>query len=199
MTAAEIDQRGAIALAHGARGTTLGLEIPEGLSYEEWRRVGEGVLRMDSAGAWWVGDWLFYGEFKYGEKYRAALLLTGLDEKTLRNQAYVAGKIEMSRRRDTLSFSHHAEIAGLRPAEQDAWLDLAESEGLSRNSLRELIRGAEGTTERPEALPTLALRGLEERIERWREAAEAAGLDVKEWAALTLDSAAEQALAASSR
>jgi len=38
---------------------------------------------------------------------------------------WVAGAIETSRRRDVLSWSHHREVAGLIPKEQDRLLDLA--------------------------------------------------------------------------
>ena len=38
---------------------------------------------------------------------------------------WVAGQIEPSRRRDTLSWSHHSEVAALEPKVQDHLLDLA--------------------------------------------------------------------------
>jgi hypothetical protein len=46
----------------------------------------------------------------------------GVEYQTCRNLAWVAGEVELSRRRDNLSFSHHAEIADLPPAKQDKWL-----------------------------------------------------------------------------
>jgi hypothetical protein len=39
---------------------------------------------------------------------------------------WVAGKIETSRRRDVLSFSHHKLAAAMEPPVQDRWLDRAE-------------------------------------------------------------------------
>ena len=33
----------------------------------------------------WIGDWLNYGERKWGEKYKEALEKTGYDYQTLRN------------------------------------------------------------------------------------------------------------------
>jgi hypothetical protein len=38
------------------------------------------------------------------------------------NYAWVARRFAMSRRRDTLSFGHHAEVAALPEPEQDFWL-----------------------------------------------------------------------------
>jgi len=38
---------------------------------------------------------------------------------SLRNNKWVADRVELSRRRDNLSFAHHAEVAKLEPDEQD--------------------------------------------------------------------------------
>jgi len=40
--------------------------------------------------------------------------------------AWVSGKIEVLRRRNNLSWSHHQEVASLPPAEQDEWLNYGE-------------------------------------------------------------------------
>jgi hypothetical protein len=48
----------------------------------------------------------------------------------------VARNIQLSRRRDNLSFLVHSEIAGLSTAEdQDRWLDRAEAEQAKNKSL----------------------------------------------------------------
>lgn len=54
-----------------------------------------------------------------GEKYAQAIDVTGYEYGTLQNFGWVAGRIETSRRRDVLSWSHHAEVAALEPSEQD--------------------------------------------------------------------------------
>lgn len=85
-------------------------------------------------------DWLAFGERKYGEMYKEALEVTDLEYKTLRNAVSVGNQIEMSRRRDNLSWSHHSEVASLPPAQQDKFLDVAESENLSHKDLRRKVR-----------------------------------------------------------
>jgi hypothetical protein len=68
---------------------------------------------------------------------------------SLMNMAYVASRFEVSRRRPGLSFSHHAELAGLAPEDQELWLDRAEAGGLSVRKLRsELRRVRERSTAR---------------------------------------------------
>jgi hypothetical protein len=106
----------------------------------EWLRHGRWLGSLGRAVGWWIGDWLRYGNASYGERYTAAARITGYDRQTLMNMVYVASRIDISRRREILSFSHHAEVASLRAAEQEQWLERAEREGLSVRSLREAVR-----------------------------------------------------------
>ena len=107
----------------------------------EWEAQGRWLGSLSRASQWWVGDWVRFGAVKYGEKYAQAAELTGYDEHSLRNMAYVASRFaESSRRRDNLSFSHHAELAALQAAEQDEWLGRAEREKLSVSALRTVLR-----------------------------------------------------------
>jgi hypothetical protein len=68
--------------------------------------------------------------------------VTGYDVQSLMNMSYVASRFEPSRRRPGLSFSHHAELAGLAPEDQELWLDRAEAGGLSVRALRIELRKA---------------------------------------------------------
>jgi hypothetical protein len=60
------------------------------------------------------------------QDYAQAMDATGFSYSTVRNDAYVAEHVKVSRRRDTLSWSHHGEVAQLEPEEQDHWLAQAE-------------------------------------------------------------------------
>lgn len=91
---------------------------------------------------WWLGDWLNYGERKYGETYAQAVESTGFDVQTLKNDAWAAESIESFRRRDDLTFGHHAEVASLAPDKQDEWLGLAEANKWPLATLRQQIRTA---------------------------------------------------------
>ena len=144
------------------------------------RAIGRSVVGSADASTWWLADWARYGEGAYGSRYRDAIAITGLGGQTLRNYAWVAGRFEASRRRDTLSFAHHAEVAALPPVEQDAWLDHAEQGGWSRNELRVRIRReAPDTADR--VLEHVRLDVGSDRAERWRSAAEADGLELPAW------------------
>jgi hypothetical protein len=106
------------------------------LTVGDWVRQGRWLGALSRGSGWWIGDWVRYGNARYGERYSAAARVTGYDLQTLRNMAFVAGRFEPSRRRDALSFSHHAELAGLPPDEQELWLDRAEASALSLRCLR---------------------------------------------------------------
>lgn len=125
----------------GARpASRLGWDPKRDLKLEEWLQHGRGLGFVGRVSGWWIGDWVNYGNAKYGEKYTRAARVTGYDAQTLMNMAYVASRFEVSRRRETLSWSHHAEVAALDPAEQDEWLEKAAEERMSVRCLRQAIR-----------------------------------------------------------
>lgn len=113
------------------------------LEHPAWVEVGRRLGAMSRVSSWWVGDWLQYGTAKWGEKYAEAARITGYDVKTLRNISYVAKRFDLSRRRDKLTWSHHAELAVLEPSEQDRWLDRAIVDKLSVSDLRIELRGSQ--------------------------------------------------------
>ena len=129
----------------------IGLEFPRQLPFEAWLAVGTQLAVVAGSSAWCLGDWLVYGQAAYGSRYREAAERTGLDYQTLRNYAWVAGRFKLSRRRDTLSFGHHAEVAALPEPEQDYWLRKAEEFGWSTTRLRREVR-ASLAERRPEPL-----------------------------------------------
>jgi hypothetical protein len=110
------------------------------LTVVEWVRHGRWLGAIGRASGWWIGDWLRYGNARYGDRYGPAARVTGYDLQSLRNMAYVAGRFNPRRRRDRLSFSHHAELASLPTPEQDVWLDRAEASRLSVHGLRSELR-----------------------------------------------------------
>jgi len=166
----------------------LAMGLPPALSFDRWRSIGERICGVADASTWWLADWAAFGEHCYGERYREAVAITGLGYQTLRNYAWVARRFEVSRRRDSLSFAHHAEVAALPPAEQDEWLDRAEANQWSRNDLRARLRATEPSDEESR-LERLRLEVSHARAERWRNAAESGGLELPEWIICVADSA----------
>jgi hypothetical protein len=112
------------------------------MEYRDWILEGRRIGAMGRASPWWVGDWLLYGTARWGERYVEAAKITGYDAKTLRNMRYVASRLELSLRRDNLTWSHHVLLAALEPDEQKYWLDRTTADRLSVDDLRIELRSA---------------------------------------------------------
>ena len=80
----------------------VGLELNEGLTFEEGQHIGVQLQLMHGSVGFWIGDWLNYGERKWGEKYAQAIEETGLDYGTLANYVYVAKALPFSLRSENL-------------------------------------------------------------------------------------------------
>jgi hypothetical protein len=117
-----------------------GIVFSAKLSLHEWEIVGQSLMSFADSASWWIADWLVFGESTFLDRYQEAIKRTSLSYQTLRNYTWVARCFELSRRRDSLSFGHHAEVAALDTPEQDFWLRKAEEFGWSRNRLREEVR-----------------------------------------------------------
>lgn len=115
-------------------------EAPGSMDIAEWIVQGQRLGTLGRGIAWWIGDWVNFGNSAFGEKYARAARITGYDPQTLMNMAYVASRFAVSRRRTSLSWSHHAEVAGLEVEQQEALLTRAEAKRLSVRSLREELR-----------------------------------------------------------
>jgi len=130
--------------------TPTGLVISPGMPFEMWQALGASLGRIHNAIQWAIADWIRYGEAEYGEMYAQSIEDTGRSYRTLANYVWVAGKFEFSRRRENLSFSHHAEVAALPEQQQECLLDAAEAaiktEGHPQSAawLREKVQEALG-------------------------------------------------------
>ena len=180
--------------AREVRVTPVGLSLRGYISFEQWAEMGQRIARVASGSLWSLGDWLLYGEAAYGARYRTALDATQFDYQTLRNVAWVARSFDMARRRDALSFSHHAEVAGLSQAEQDLWLTRAQTGGWSRNELRRQLSAHQRRGRQPRA-GGLRLELSGQREQRWLAAAEVQHQSLADWVGRALDAAADEILA----
>lgn len=110
------------------------------LDAREWAVVGRRIGAVGRCVQWLLGDWIVYGNAKFGERYARASKITGYDTQTLMNMVYVASRFSASRRREALSWSHHETLAALEPAEQEQWLDEAVRHRWSVSDLRTMLR-----------------------------------------------------------
>lgn len=147
----------------GCEFTKTQLKLDRHMKFEHWERLGTLLRSVEGSIQFWIGDWVRFGENKWGEKYAQAVDATGLDYGTLANAVSVAKNVDSSLRNEKLSWSHHVAVAKLGPADQRSWLDRAEKEGLSYRELRRLVEKAERT--KNFKLTSTILEKVWERIE----------------------------------
>lgn len=123
------------------RMTDAGLEFLGIVHFEQWEALGDAIGRMNRGVRWALGDWFRYGEGRaeWGDKYTQAIGTTGMDYQTVANCRWVASRIDISRRRENLSWSHHETVARMEPDRQDSWLARAEAEGWTVAELRRMV------------------------------------------------------------
>lgn len=184
-----------------------GLQLPRRLPFERWLNIGQELSAVCTSAAWCLGDWLVYGEQAFTGRYRQAIEQTSLDYQTLRNYAWVARRFDMSRRRDTLTFGHHAEVAALPEPEQDFWLRKAEEHRWPVKQLRRQVRVSLAEREAGQDDPdshgadrsdwvvlSLQIRISPRQLATCRAAARRANLSIEGWTALVLEHAAQHQL-----
>jgi predicted HicB family RNase H-like nuclease len=188
--------------------SSCGLVLPNRLPFERWLGIGRHLSAVSSSSAWCLGDWLAFGQTAYAGRYRLAIEQTSLDYQTLRNYAWVARRFAMSRRRDTLSFGHHAEVASLAEPEQDFWLRKAEQHGWPVKRLRKEVGASlaeRSADQHDQPVPSprnedwvtlrLQLRISQGQLETCQAAAGKASLSLEAWTILALEHAARHELA----
>jgi len=118
----------------------IGLEAIGDPSFDQWQECGQFIQKASGSVSLWLGDWLNYGEKKWGEKYAQAIEETGLEYGTLRDASWVASKIDLSIRNDNLTYQHHREVATLEPDKQKEVLDWAEAEGATTRQTKQKVK-----------------------------------------------------------
>ena len=129
----------------------VGLTFDASLTISEWRAIGSQLNQVSGSLNWFLGDW-----FNAGAKFTKSIEsgdqdltareigeICGLEAQTIWNCAAICRSVETSRRREELSYSHHVEVAGMTPPEQDKWLERAIECGWSVADMRAAIGGRE--------------------------------------------------------
>lgn len=142
---AELEKAGAI--------TSTALVLPPDLSYEKCESLAAMFGQLHRTSAWLIGDLLNYIERVHGETYAQAAEVTGLNKQTLINYTSVCSRIPRSRRRASLPFSVHAEVAYEEPEEQEKWL----KKSIENRWTREELRAARKEEEQGAPEPAVSL------------------------------------------
>lgn len=150
-----------LALLNGQLSSTgLRLHDPD-IGYEQFEEVcaylGEQyamVRSADMALKFAIGDAILAGEELFGERSYQAFEQFNLSHEVLKECARISSRIPHSRRRVSLTWSHHRAVAALPTLEdRQEWLRRASAESLSHHALREALKDREGAPT-PAAAPS---------------------------------------------
>lgn len=161
----------------------LGLTIVDTMGFNDWRALGDRLVRMGDSAAWWIGDWRVFGN-RFREAYPDGLSAVDLNDETVRRYAYVAERVPREERESTLSFRHHMLVAGLDQEARRRWLDDAARGGWSTRDLEQALAEARV---KPGRAPALSVRAEGALLERCEEQASEVGMEPREYAVLALE------------
>jgi hypothetical protein len=116
-----------------------GLDLPNSLSFEAWEELGGVLVRMEKGIMWAIGDWLQYGERRFGDRAFQAVV-TGYATGTLRAAAWVAHRFPRGERDPDVPWSHYRELASLPEEQANDLLAEVKAEGLSQKELRTRVQ-----------------------------------------------------------
>ena len=157
----------------GVESTRTGLRFHDpNLPYEAWEHIGFELGAVRDWSAWAIGDWMLAGEALYGEeRVDQGIEVTGRSKVTLLEYERVARKVPPSRRRESLSFTHHQLVAARPAAEQGRCLDEAEANHWSVEEFRGMLEGdrralSTRRDEAEDALTAAARAVVEESVPR---------------------------------
>jgi ParB-like protein len=175
-------------LGPGVETTPVSLNFARSMPEHEWIELGYRLSLLGGSVVWWIGDFLAFGKFRYGEKYATALEMFGLTFNTAHDYANVSGSVRVGVRTPDLSWSHHRAVAKVPSEEQQHWLSKALENGWSVRELVDAMNAFYGDAKPPEEIPeqVAALEVFKwqvegDRAQRWRLAAERVGLELDEW------------------
>lgn len=168
ITSEMVEDRPALVLHHEqayVTETPTGLIFREDTPFEVWGRLTARLIVAHKRLEFAIADAINFGR-GYGERYAAWVHDSQLAPQTLHNIALVGRQVEPSRRREDISFSHHAEVASLPPKMQDTLLDLAAENGWKREEIRDAARQARAQIKAAERalLPTPTITDPDVRI-----------------------------------
>lgn len=120
--------------------TPTELVLPDDLTEDEWFDIGYALLGIQSAIAWWLGDWLKDSDNRWQRSYAELAAQFEFEVQTAYDYASIARRVPRSVRRAELSFTHHRAVRALDTGDQEYWLDQAVIHQWSVADLRGAIK-----------------------------------------------------------
>lgn len=139
----------------GVTYSPVGLQLRDGMTFEEWDSIGDQIAVMHQASPWWIGDWYLAGDRLFGEAASQARAISDkaaahgrqLSPATVIDYSSLCRRFPLEARIAELSFTHHAVVRALPDERAQQLLTQAKEEGFSvaalKRALNEASAGAE--------------------------------------------------------
>ncbi len=135
--------KGDLRVVDGSSAEAVGLEPGEYATPEAFVAAGRALMEQRSGSCWELADWVGRGASGLGATTaREAARGLGISAGKFSDYLTISDSYPKFRRRNSLTFSHHAEVARLSEAERERILDAAEAGGWSRRQVRDAAREA---------------------------------------------------------
>jgi hypothetical protein len=147
--------------------TATSLTLPKQLTKNQWVAIGAALAKSDASLRWWIADWWVYGEHRYGDRKKlAATGVFGLTFETLMVYGTVARNVKALNRFELLSFTHHIQVATLKPGKQKRYLNQAVANSWSASQLKRQIAldGSKDSSADTPPIDVETARGLGDKI-----------------------------------
>lgn len=136
-----------LTLPAGSKLYENGLELPQGITFDEWEDVVtsirveiEATSQRANCLTWAIADAINTGEERFGEMYAQWVDQTDYAYGSLANIAWVGREVPLAIRKPELSFYQHQAVAPLDDLdEKEAWLKKAVEENLSGRKISQAI------------------------------------------------------------
>lgn len=122
--------------------TPIGLVGGEQASEIEWKKLGKTLFRLHDSLQIILGDWLVRGERLYGKTYEDMAIEFDRKRKTLYNWKYVMSSVDISLRRENLTYKHYMIVAAMDYENQAKWLGLASQNNWGAGKMQDEIHRA---------------------------------------------------------
>lgn len=112
----------------------------ENMSFDQYQAIGRTFQQIQHSLSWWMGDWMNYGEQKFGDIAAQAVEDTGKSIETLLKWKAVAFRVSRQIRRKELGWTHHFYVAYVPEEYRGPLLDMAVNLDLASRQLKEVVK-----------------------------------------------------------
>ena len=112
----------------------------EDMTFDQYQKIGRTFQQIQRSLAFWMGDWMNYGEQKFGDIAMQAVEDTGKSVETLIKWKAVAFRVRREIRVKELGWTHHFYVCYTPEDQRGPLLQMALNVGLTSRELKDVVK-----------------------------------------------------------